>query len=166
MSGLQCFSPRLRRLEIDGRRFEIGPVRLRDLPRFARAATRLLPAILAGDILTVLEDDLAAARDLVASGAGIADPEWLDGIDSGAFIDLLDAVLEVNLDFFVRRTLPGVRRMTARVGFPTLRLIRVAIGDWRVDGLLPGQWRALAERTQAPARPRSGGSARAGGRGR
>ena len=115
MSGLQCFSPRLRRLEIDGRRFEIGPVRLRDLPRFARAATRLLPAILAGDILTVLEDDLAAARDLVASGAGIADPEWLDGIDSGAFIDLLDAVLEVNLDFFVRRTLPGVRRMTARI---------------------------------------------------
>lgn len=59
-----------------------------------------------------------------------------------------------------------VRRMTARVGFPTLRLIRVAIGDWRVDGLLPGQWRALAVSTQAPARPRSGGSARAGGRGR
>lgn len=36
-----------------------------------------------------------------------------------------------------------VRRMTARVGFPTLRLLRVAIGDWRLDGLAPGQWRAL-----------------------
>ncbi len=36
-----------------------------------------------------------------------------------------------------------VRRMTARIGFPTLRLLRVAIGDWRLDGLAPGQWRAL-----------------------
>ena len=34
-----------------------------------------------------------------------------------------------------------VRRMTAKIGFPTLRLIRVAIGAWRVDGLKSGQWR-------------------------
>ncbi len=34
-----------------------------------------------------------------------------------------------------------VRRMTAKVGLPTLRLVRVAIGPWRVDGLAPGQWR-------------------------
>lgn len=36
-----------------------------------------------------------------------------------------------------------VRRMTAKAGFPTLRLIRYAIGSWRVDGLPPGQWREL-----------------------
>lgn len=34
-----------------------------------------------------------------------------------------------------------VRRMTAAVGFPTLRLIRVAVGRWSVLGLQPGQWR-------------------------
>lgn len=34
-----------------------------------------------------------------------------------------------------------VRRMTAAVGLPTLRLVRVAIGDHRLDGLAPGQWR-------------------------
>ncbi|GAB2901985.1 23S rRNA pseudouridine(2457) synthase RluE [Uliginosibacterium flavum] len=34
-----------------------------------------------------------------------------------------------------------VRRMTAKVGLPTLRLIRVSIGDYRLNGLLPGQWR-------------------------
>ena len=34
-----------------------------------------------------------------------------------------------------------VRRMTAAVGMPTLRLIRYSIGDWTVDGLQPGEWR-------------------------
>ncbi len=46
-----------------------------------------------------------------------------------------------------------VRRMTAAVGFATLRLIRVAIGPWRVDGLQPGEWRT--EQINLPAeRPR------------
>lgn len=36
-----------------------------------------------------------------------------------------------------------VRRMTARVGFPTLRLVRVAIGDIGLDGLPPGGWREV-----------------------
>jgi 23S rRNA pseudouridine2457 synthase len=34
-----------------------------------------------------------------------------------------------------------VRRMTAAVGFPTLRLIRAQIGAWSVDGLASGTWR-------------------------
>ena len=34
-----------------------------------------------------------------------------------------------------------VRRMTAAVGFPTLRLIRAAVGPYALDGLAPGQWR-------------------------
>lgn len=37
-----------------------------------------------------------------------------------------------------------VRRMTAAVGLPTLRLVRVAMGPHRLDGLAPGQWRRLA----------------------
>ena len=36
-----------------------------------------------------------------------------------------------------------VRRMTAAVGLPTLRLVRVAMGPHRLDELQPGQWRAL-----------------------
>ncbi|MFN3630227.1 MAG: pseudouridine synthase [Casimicrobiaceae bacterium] len=39
-----------------------------------------------------------------------------------------------------------VRRMTAAVGLPTLRLIRVAVGPWALDGLAPGQWRVWPER--------------------
>jgi 23S rRNA pseudouridine2457 synthase len=34
-----------------------------------------------------------------------------------------------------------VRRMTAAVGYPTLRLIRAAIGPYALDGLAPGTWR-------------------------
>ena len=36
-----------------------------------------------------------------------------------------------------------VRRMTARVGFPTLRLVRAAIGNVGVAGLAPGEWREV-----------------------
>ena len=37
-----------------------------------------------------------------------------------------------------------VRRMTAAVGLPTLRLVRWAIGDWTVAGTAVGEWRELA----------------------
>jgi 23S rRNA pseudouridine2457 synthase len=36
-----------------------------------------------------------------------------------------------------------VRRMTAAVGLPTLRLVRVAVGGHRLDDLPPGQWRVV-----------------------
>ncbi|KAF1712345.1 pseudouridine synthase [Pseudoxanthomonas kalamensis DSM 18571] len=38
-----------------------------------------------------------------------------------------------------------VRRMTAAVGLPTLRLVRTSIGPHRLDDLQPGQWRELAQ---------------------
>ncbi len=36
-----------------------------------------------------------------------------------------------------------VRRMTAAVNLPTLRLVRVKVGPWQLDGLAPGQWREV-----------------------
>jgi 23S rRNA pseudouridine2457 synthase len=39
-----------------------------------------------------------------------------------------------------------VRRMTAAVGLPTLRLVRVRIGPFSLDDLQPGQWRELPPR--------------------
>lgn len=36
-----------------------------------------------------------------------------------------------------------VRRMTAAVGHPTLRLIRYAVGNWTLDDLSPGEWRDI-----------------------
>ncbi|MFC3552287.1 pseudouridine synthase [Lysobacter cavernae] len=49
-----------------------------------------------------------------------------------------DAWLELTLSEGRNRQ---VRRMTAAVGLPTLRLVRVAIGAHRLDELAPGQWR-------------------------
>lgn len=38
-----------------------------------------------------------------------------------------------------------VRRMTAAIGHPTLRLVRYAIGPWQLADLQPGQWRAVPQ---------------------
>ena len=41
-----------------------------------------------------------------------------------------------------------VRRMTAKIGHPTLRLIRWAVGPWTLDGLAPGKWRDLKKQSK------------------
>ena len=51
-----------------------------------------------------------------------------------------------------------VRRMTAAVGFPTLRLIRYAVGDWTIAGLAPGQSREME--VPGARQPIRGGSVR------
>jgi 23S rRNA pseudouridine2457 synthase len=73
-----------------------------------------------------------------------------------------------------------VRRMTAAVGHPTLRLVRVAVGPFRLEGLQPGEWREAdippellsgraaprsASPVRAPARSSGGGRPARGKRG-
>ncbi len=61
-----------------------------------------------------------------------------------------------------------VRRMTAAVGHPTLRLVRWAIGDWTLEGLAPGEARELSVHMPRPAegahRPAGRPKNRPGGR--
>lgn len=58
-----------------------------------------------------------------------------------------------------------VRRMTAAIGFPTLRLIRAQIGDWRLGNLAPGAFSSIEvevenitnkQRTRLPSKVRKG----------
>lgn len=43
-----------------------------------------------------------------------------------------------------------IRRMTAAVGFPTLRLVRWQIGDWSLEGLAPGEHRIETTKLPSP----------------
>lgn len=56
-----------------------------------------------------------------------------------------------------------VRRMTAAVGFPTLRLIRYAIGEWTLEGIAPGAFRQTTiSLPKAPAQRKHSGRTRSG----
>ncbi len=114
-------------------------------PRFKMAKTYL--AQVEGDIG---DTELAALRTGVRMKDGLTLPAEVERIDAP---DLWPRDPPVRF----RKTVPDcwisltiregrnrqVRRMTAAVGHPTLRLVRWAIGDWTLDGLAPGAWRAV-----------------------
>jgi len=70
-------------------------------------------------------------------------PDWLWPREAPVRVrtTVPDAWIELVLDEGRNRQ---VRRMTAAVGLPTLRLVRTAIGPYSLDGLAPGQWCRLA----------------------
>jgi 23S rRNA pseudouridine2457 synthase len=62
-------------------------------------------------------------------------------------LNVPDAWLEISIREGRNRQ---VRRMTAAVGLPTLRLIRTVVGDWSLDGLAPGEHRRLEVHLPTP----------------
>lgn len=98
----------------------------------------------------VTDDALAVLRQGVMLNDGITLPAKAERIDVP---DLWPRDPPIR----VRKTVPDcwikltiregrnrqVRRMTAAAGYPTLRLVRWAVGDWSVEGLEPGAWREV-----------------------
>lgn len=72
----------------------------------------------------------------------VEEPDWLWERDPPirARRNIPTAWLEITLTEGRNRQ---VRRMTAAVGHPTLRLVRVGIGGWSLEGLSPGEWREV-----------------------
>ena len=82
-----------------------------------------------------------------------------DGLTRPAKIERIDelALWPRDPPIRIRKTIPDswlqitinegknrqVRRMTAAIGHPTLRLVRWAVGDWSVEGIEPGQWKSV-----------------------
>jgi 23S rRNA pseudouridine2457 synthase len=83
----------------------------------------------------------------------ISEPEWLWPRNPPVRFRkaIPTAWLEIKLTEGKNRQ---VRRMTAKVGFPTLRLVRSAIGPWLLGDIAPGHWRAVE--ALAPGRKRQG----------
>jgi len=83
-----------------------------------------------------LKDGVARA----VSARAVDEPAWLWDRDPPIRYraSVPDSWLEIVLTEGRNRQ---VRRMTAAVGLPTLRLIRYSVGDWTLDGLAPGEWR-------------------------
>jgi len=114
-------------------------------PKFKTAKTYL--AQLEGD---VSEDALAALRSGVRLKDGTTRPAEAERIPAP---DLWPRDPPIRFrknvpDGWIRLTIREgrnrqVRRMTAAVGHPTLRLVRWSIGDWSLDGVAPGEWRSL-----------------------
>ena len=112
-------------------------------PRFKMAKTYLVQV--EGDVAEVA---LASLRRGVMLKDGVTLPAEVDRIDDP---DLWPRDPPVRFrktvpDCWLRLTIREgrnrqVRRMTAAVGHPTLRLVRWRIGDWTVEGIAPGTWR-------------------------
>lgn len=153
----------------------------------------------------LMRPDIGHERTYLVQVEGIPDAEALERLRSG--VDLKDGrtrpataeslaeapdIPPRAVPIRVRKSVPDswirlsltegknrqVRRMTAAVGFPTLRLVRERIGPITLDGLAPGEWdelgsterlaleQSLADaRTSAPVKKRSarpGGASRSG----
>lgn len=86
----------------------------------------------------VLNDGLTRPAQVLAVDA----PDWLWPRDPPVRFrkSVPEAWLELTIGEGRNRQ---VRRMTAAVGLPTLRLVRVRVGEHALDGLAPGAWREL-----------------------
>jgi 23S rRNA pseudouridine2457 synthase len=114
-------------------------------PKFKMAKTYLVQV--EGDMG---EGALARLRQGVVLKDGLTRPAEVERIDD-------PALWPRNPPIRVRQSIPDswikltiregrnrqVRRMTAAVGHPTLRLVRWAIGGWTVEWLAPGEWREV-----------------------
>lgn len=114
-------------------------------PRFRKWKTYLVQVEAVPD-----EAALQALRDGVKLKDGVTRPARVKRIDEPALWprtppvrfrkEIPTAWLELKIREGRNRQ---VRRMTAAVGYPTLRLVRVAIGEWTLKGIDPGEWEEL-----------------------
>ncbi len=116
-------------------------------PKFKMPKTYLVQV--EGD---VTEEALHALRSGVRLKDGMTQPAQAERIDDPGLWprDPPIRVRKTVADSWIKLTITEgrnrqVRRMTAAAAFPTLRLVRWAIGAWDVQGLAPGQWREATE---------------------
>lgn len=118
--SLEAFAPEPCEVVVAERRIALLPLRIRQLPAFSRAVSKVAPLLAEGRLIEALAADGDGVIEAVAIAADV-EREWLDELYPDAFLDLVAAVVEVNLDFFGRRLRPALEaaqeRLTAATTF-------------------------------------------------
>ena len=102
-------------LVIGGERLELAPLKVGDVPAFARAVQPVAASLSASpDWLALLAEHGEAVIDAVAI-ASRRPPEWVTNLALDDAVRLAEAVFEVNADFFIQRVLPSLTEAATRV---------------------------------------------------
>ena len=103
-------------VEIAGEHIELTPLKVGEVPAFARAVQPIAASLSASpDWLAIL----AEHGEAVISALAIATRhpvDWVAGLDLDEAVRLAEVVFGVNADFFIRRLLPSVTQAAARIG--------------------------------------------------
>lgn len=103
-------------VEIAGERIDLTPLKVGEVPAFARAVQPIAASLSASPDWMAL---LAEHGEAVIAAIAIATRrpvEWVSGLDLDEAVRLAEAVFGVNADFFIRRLLPSVTQAAARIG--------------------------------------------------
>ena len=102
-------------LVIGGERLELTPLKVGDVPAFARAVQPVAASLSASpDWLALLAEHGEAVIDAVAI-ASRRPPEWVTNLALDDAVRLAEAVFEVNADFLIQRVLPSLTEAATRV---------------------------------------------------
>ena len=103
-------------VEIAGERIELTPLKVGEVPAFARAVQPIAVRLSASpDCLALLAEHGEAVIAAVAI-ATRRPVDWVAGLELDDAVHLVEAVFGVNADFFIRRLLPSVTQAAARIG--------------------------------------------------
>ena len=102
-------------LVIGGERLDLTPLKVGDVPAFARAVQPVAASLSASpDWLALLAEHGEAVIDAVAI-ASRRPSEWVTSLALDDAVRLAEAVFEVNADFFIQRVLPSLTEAATRV---------------------------------------------------
>lgn len=103
--SLDTYIPLERVIQAGGKNISVSPLRVRQIPAFARAIAPAVPALSGGDLAGAVGahgDSLIRAVCVATSEA----EDWVGDLMPDEFMALCVVVIEVNADFFSRRVVP------------------------------------------------------------
>ena len=103
-------------VEVAGEHIELTPIKVGEVPAFARAVQPIAASLSASpDWLAILAEhgEAVIAALAIATRRPV---DWVAGLDLDEAVRLAEVVFGVNADFFIRRLLPSVTQAAARIG--------------------------------------------------